>query len=93
MRKSKLTLERHKEIGQELYKMQLELGKIMLEVSNSYPLKNNALHLAGKTHSYLGRLRSVLESQMFIDYPNLGDDALRIYYPGIKPKAQLSDNL
>gem|GEM_PF-3233018 len=79
MRRQKLTLERHKELGRYFSRLQEEIGDLLCEVSHAEG-KTTPTRTLEKIYSLLARLRSQMETVLFRDYPKEGD--IRIYFPG-----------
>jgi hypothetical protein len=84
MKKKGITLERHKEIGKELFAMRQSLAPLVVEIGNAYPFsgKLSEPHKdVAKALSLLDGLRCNLEDNLFIENSNLGDEGMEIYYP------------
>lgn len=82
MKKSKLTLERHEQLGRDLYELQARLTALAVELGNAFPMRTGLYKQAGKACAAISGLRSALDAQMFSDYPQLGEEAKHVYYPG-----------
>jgi len=80
MKRQRLSLERHKEIGKYLYRLQDEIGSLLSEISRAEGVSAMPTRNIEKVYSLLIKLRSGMENVMFRDYPKEGD--IRIYYPG-----------
>lgn len=78
-RKTSLTMERHKEIGAELYKMRDALLPLTVEMSYAYSVNGKELLWLKRAVSSIDHLRCCLEDRMMEDYP---DASLHVYYPG-----------
>jgi len=86
-RKTKMTLDEHREMGLYLARANDELVGRSVTISNS---KSKSDPRAGRVDRSLKRAidglrqaRSELENMMFADYPEetRGQDALQVYYP------------
>lgn len=79
MQKTKITRERHIELGDELHAMAEAITNLVAELSGAVPRISAAYASARKTSSALLALRSDLENLMLREHPDRADD-LRIYF-------------
>lgn len=86
MAKRRYTVEDHRALGLALAKIHRDLTHRMVDFSNAFPMKGRegrAERLMRATLRDLEQARSELEEIMFSDFPDLPQDALKIYYPGL----------
>ena len=82
MKKKKLTIEEHKEIGKHLKEIREYLINLSCTVPNTYGKTSSAGKLACKLFENVDALRSVMENQCFRDCP--GEADTDVYYPANK---------
>jgi len=81
MKKQGLSLERHKEIGKELFEMRESLGRLLVEIGHAYPVtgeRGRQFYRLNRALRELDMARSVLEDRCFEDCGSATD--LNIYY-------------
>lgn len=75
-----MTMQRHREIGSRLYRLNEELTHLAVEVSNAEGVVSPVARRFDRLLSALLGLRSEMENAMFRRYPQDGD--VRVYFPG-----------
>jgi hypothetical protein len=82
MKKQKLTLEQHREIGAALKRFRNDqlIGYSIL-IQNATPLNSPQSKAARKAVAALDQLRNVMDELVYKDYfEEIGDDFMKIYY-------------
>lgn len=86
-RKPGFTLERHREVGEELNRIQRYLTNLAVEVGGKYPVKNSARRRLERVDKLLSSARSALDKQLEADLaarnmklPDL--EFVNVYYGG-----------
>jgi hypothetical protein len=81
MQKKGLTIERHKELGQELFDIRDKLVNISCELGRAYPVKAGFDRQLGQVIQKIDAVRGMLDEHFYNEHPK--DFNIRIYYPGI----------
>lgn len=84
-RKSGLSIERHRQIGRELARIQDWLTCLDVEIDNAYPRKSRVSNLCyrlWRPGSVICQLRMELENRMFEEYPDDPSAITHVYFPG-----------
>jgi hypothetical protein len=79
MKKTKLTLDEHREIGKRLNQIYQELQSLGCLIPNTYGKTSRAGRLAGKAGDAVSNLRCELDDQFYRDFPQKAD-LTRAYY-------------
>lgn len=72
-RKPGFTLERHREVGEELQRMYLRLVKLSVEIGGVYPVNGPESRRSAVLVSDLLKLRSALDDALAHEQPQLSD--------------------
>ena len=78
--KKGLSLDDHKDIGMELYRIHERLVHLSVKIANAYPLRSGAFSSLDRARVHLGKARSELEEKMFKQHGAAG--RIDFYYPG-----------
>ena len=81
-KKNRLTLERHQQLGTELYAMHERFCNLEVELGNVYPFSNKGYIRAGKALQAIDQLRSAMDDNLFRDVLGSKDELGKVYYPG-----------
>jgi len=80
-RKKGFALERHRELGEELYRINRSLGRLSCEISKSYPVNGKLYRISRVLDRNMRKLRSELDNVLAREQPQLTDsEFVRIYY-------------
>lgn len=80
MKKPRLTMQQHVQVGKDLREIHAKLLSVGITVSNAYPLRHDAVRLSERARKNLSELRSELEEAMFLEHPSA---STKVYYPGV----------
>lgn len=82
--KMKPTLEEYEELGRELSFICFRLSKVACELGNKTGVSKKPYMLAREADRMLNKCKSEAEELMFLQYPELGREACKVFYGEIK---------
>lgn len=80
MKKKTCTVEDYKKISSELYPVRNATLSLACKMSRLFPHNTKPCKLADKIYAAVEDLRNELDNVLFMENPDLGDRAKRIYY-------------